>query len=84
MKGGYHMVNFKNVNLTSSPASVPGTYEAIEGNYRKSVMAVNLVIDGREIPDCFVRVGISGSDYTLLFPGGITLTITDDDMVSKS
>lgn len=86
-RGGYQVLDIKNKDLTIGEATeITGTYETLEGNYRKAILLSNLVIGGVEYPNRFVEFGTEQSKFVthLSIDGGVTqlkLTIDDNDMV---
>lgn len=88
--GGYKIVSLEGVNFTPSTSGktqkVAGIYERIEGNHRKPIMLSGIVIDGVERTDRFCEFGMSGTSYlgymVISDAGNLTITITDEDMVT--
>lgn len=81
-KGGYQMVSLGGKSLTSGSAvSIPGTWDAIEGNYHKPVLLTGIVISEVEIADIFVCFTGSGP-YVATVPGLGTFSVADDDQVT--
>lgn len=81
-KGGYHIVDFKDVNITSDGgATVVGIYESIERSYRKAILASGITIDGVEYRDTFVDAVAGANNYTFTAHGK-TFTIANDDKVT--
>lgn len=63
-KGGYQIVDFKNVSLTAGDeTTVAGVYEAIEGNYNKRLVVSGIVIGSTEYDDVTVDVVVVGTDF---------------------
>lgn len=82
MKGGYHIVDFKDVNiLTDGGATVIGVYESIEQNHRKAIMVTGVTIDGVEKPACFIDCEVADGSYSFKAYGK-TFTITNADNVT--
>ena len=89
MKGGYRIINFAKVPLTSGVAStIPGTYEATANAYGKATMISGLVIGGIDYPDFYApfvegnssyttTVTISGHDLTIAVAEGDSVTVTE-------
>lgn len=68
MLGGYQILDFKNVNLTTTEVSIsPSLYEVIEANNKKPLLLTNLVINDSQYYNCFAACSVSGSDYILDF-----------------
>lgn len=84
MRGGYKIINFKNVPLETGGATmmVDGIYEEIEGNHHKAIMISNLVLDGIEINETFVNPIIAGATFRLPLNNNKSIIITDADAVS--
>lgn len=86
MKGGYQILNLKNINLAVGVASVvPEAYETLEGNYKKAVLVTNLMANGVEIADFFTLPYVSESNYVIKVVVGeitYTLTINADDQIT--
>lgn len=82
LKGGYHIVDFKDVNITSeNGATIAGIYEEIEGSYRKAILVSGVTIDGVEKRDTFVDPSNSDNAYTFSAYGK-TFTIKNDETVT--
>lgn len=82
LKGGYKIIDFKDINLVTGTAStIAGVYDAIESNYRKAILISGIVIDGVEKADTFVDLSIDNANYTGTLYGK-TLTITKADLVT--
>lgn len=82
LKGGYHIVDFRDVNITTGTGvTVAGVYESIEENHRKAILISGVTIDGVEKPDCFVDCEIADSNYTFTAYGK-TFTVTNADLVT--
>lgn len=82
LRGGYKIVDFKDVNITSDGgATITGIYEEIEGSYRKAVLVSGVTIDGVEYRDTFVDVSHSENNYSFSAYGK-TFTIGNDEKVT--
>lgn len=82
--GGYHIVDFGDVNIVTGTASViAGIYESIEGSHRKQIMISGVTLDGVEQRDCFVDCEVNESNYTFSAYGK-TWTITSGDSVTAT
>ena len=83
LKGGYKIIDFKDINLVTGTAStIAGVYDAIESNYRKAILISGISIDGVKMADSFVELLlVDGTEYTGTLYGK-TLTITDTDAVT--
>lgn len=65
LRGGYHIVDFKDVNISSTDGAViAGIYEEIEGSYRKAILVSGITIDGVEQRDTFVNPVSGDGNYT--------------------
>lgn len=82
-KGGYKIINFADVALTTGgeAVTIEGVYEAIEASYRKPLLLSRLTIDGAEKNDVFAAPTTSGSNYVFTVYGK-TITITNADAVT--
>lgn len=81
-RGGYHIVDFKDVNITTAEgATIAGIYEEIEGSYRKAVLVSGVTIDGVEYRDTFVDVSHSENNYSFTAYGK-TFTVTNEEKVT--
>lgn len=83
IKGGYHMVDFGNNNLTTTNENgitISGIYESIESSYFKSLLFTGIVIEGVEMNDSFSTVTSGDNSYTVNIYGK-TITITNTDNV---
>lgn len=81
-RGGYHIVDFKDVNITSeSGATIAGIYEEIEGSYRKVILVSGVTIDNVEYRDTFVDVTSGENNYTFTAYGK-TFTVTNEEKVT--
>lgn len=82
LKGGYKIIDFKDINLVTGTAStIAGVYDAIESNYRKAILISGIVIDGVEKADAFVELSVDNSNFVGSLYGK-TLTITNTDKVT--
>lgn len=81
-KGGYQMVCLGGKSLTSGTAvSIPGTWNAIEGNYHKPILLTGIVISNVEVADVYVCFTGSGP-YVAAVPGLGTFSVANDDKVT--
>lgn len=82
-KGGYKIIDFKDVNITTGGdgVTVTGIYESIEESHRKAIMLSGVTIDNVEKPDCFVDCEIADSNYQFTAYGK-NWTITNADLVT--
>ena len=82
MIGGYQILNFNNVSLTSgSGVKIEGVYDTLEGNYRKPILISGLVIEGIEQVSTFSQFVVADGSYKTELAQG-SIVITDDDTVS--
>lgn len=82
MKGGYQIVDFRDVNITSEAGAViTGIYESIESTYRKALQVERVTLDGVEKRACFVDCEAGEGNFSFSAYGK-TFTITPDDKVS--
>lgn len=87
MKGGYQIIDLKNTKLTvGTQATIPGVWDAIEGNYRKPTLLSNLVVGDTEYTDSYVTFLYNAGKYNALLPFTIagnsaTLSVDDADHV---
>lgn len=83
IKGGYHMIDFGGVNLsttTENGVTISGIYESIENSYFKSLLFTGIVIEGIEMNDTYATVTSAENSYTVSLYGH-TVTITNADNV---
>lgn len=81
-KGGYQIVNFKDVNITTADgATIVGIYDQIEGSYRKAILASGITIDGVEFRDTFVDLANGENQFTFSAHGK-SFTVTNEDKVT--
>lgn len=64
-KGGYKIVDLKDINITTTPVKIAGVYHAIHGNSRKVILLSGITINGVQFSDEFVKVVKLGDDYLL-------------------
>lgn len=83
-KGGYRIIDFKDINMTVGGAGVtiPGIFEAVKNIYRKATMLSGLVIGGVEYPDQYGVFKLAGSDYKITINGTTTITVKSNDLVT--
>lgn len=88
MIGGYSLIDFKRINLTTngSAVKIPGIYDNIEGT-KKATMGCNIVLDGVEKNNRYIVFGVKNGNFVGSFgydeDGNIcTVTVTSEDMVS--
>lgn len=83
MKGGYQIIDFKDVNITADGSTITGIYESIEGTHRKALLVEGVTFDGVEKRACFVDCEAGEGSFTFTLYGK-TFTITSDDKVTVS
>lgn len=82
IKGGYKIINLRDTTIDAeSGTTIKGVYNALENNYRKSILISGIVIDGVEKADTYTSVNVSGSDYTFTIYGK-TYTVNSSDLVT--
>ena len=83
MATGFQYVDFKNVDLTTSPKLINGIFKTIKGNYRRALILHNCSVNGSEIADCTAFAKLVGNNFVLYY-GDPTynINITENDRVS--
>ena len=82
MNGGYVIVDFKGVNLTTKKASaIAGIYESIEASHRKAILISGVTIDGVEQRDTFVNPTVNAGNFVFAVYGH-TITVSAEDNVT--
>lgn len=81
LKGGYQIVDFKDVNITTEGVTIVGIYEQIEGSHRKALLASGLTIDNVEYRDTWIDPTHTENNYSFTALGK-TFTVTNDDKVA--
>lgn len=83
-RGGYHIVDFKDQNITAEAGiTLVGIYEEIEGSYRKAILVSGITLDGVEQRDTFVEPTHADDSYTFTAYGR-TFTVKNDETVTVS
>ena len=81
IKGGYQIINFKNIPLNNeSKTVIKGIYESIENSYRKPLLFSGVNIGGIIYPDMFIQAIITSARYEVVM-NNVKLYITSDDGV---
>ena len=81
IKGGYKIINFKNIPLNNeSKTVIKGIYETIENSYRKPLLFSGVNIGGIIYPDMFIQAIITSARYEVVM-NNVKLYITSDDGV---
>ena len=83
IRGGYHVLDFKDKNITTKGVFIPGIYEGIEGSYRKAILASGITLNGVKQRDTFVDPAYSDNSYTFVAYGK-TFTVQKNETVSVS
>ena len=80
-KGGYQIIDLKDVKLTlGTGVTFKGVYNQIKGT-RKAILVSGLNIAGTEYHDTFVDFTVSSTTYTGTIYGK-TITVTNEDLVT--
>lgn len=81
IKGGYKIINLKNIPLNNeSKTVIKGIYETIENSYRKPLLFSGVNIGGIIYPDMFIQAIITSARYEVVM-NNVKLYITSDDGV---
>ena len=80
-KGGYRIIDFGDVNITSTGVTVSGIHKVIESSYRKAILISGVTLNGDEQRDCFVDCTNASGNYTFSAYGK-TFTISAEDKVT--
>lgn len=83
MKGGYKIINFEDANLTETPVTINGIYEAIEHNYRKPLLLAGLVLDGVEKSAVYATATATENQFTFSVYGK-TVTVKNTDEITAA
>lgn len=84
MKGGYKIINLKNLDLTPEiGVTIDGIYQAVANEFKKQLMLADVKIDGKKQTENFVISDYVSENetYTIKAYGG-TITITNKDVVT--
>lgn len=81
LKGGYKIIDLKNLSLSDESVTIPGIYESIEGNYRKPLLLSGINLGRVEKADAFITAIAGDNAYTISVYGG-TITITNENAVT--
>lgn len=83
MAKGFQYVDFKNVDITTSPKKVNGIFNTIKGGYRRALILHNCSVSGSEITDCTAFAKLVGNNFVLYYGDpSYYINITGTDMVS--
>lgn len=83
VKGGYHIVDFKGVNLSTTNVdgvTISGIYDSIENSYSKPLLFTGITIEGVEKNDAYETVTSGENSYTVTLYTH-TITISNDNIV---
>ena len=64
-KGGYKIVNLKDINITTTTQVIKNIYDEIRTSYRKVILLSGLTINNVKFNDIFVKAVPVGSDYLI-------------------
>lgn len=86
IKGGYSILDLRDVSFTPGVGvEIKGSYNRLEGRYRKPVLLSGIVVEDVEYPDVNVNPQDIGGSYALNVTLGVsdyTVTISDTDTVT--
>ena len=83
MATGFQYVDFKNVDITTTPKQVKGIYKTINGNYRRALILHNCSINGSKMADCTVFAKLVSNNFVLYYGDpAYHISVTGNDMVS--
>ena len=84
-KGGYQIVDFKNISLTADgKTTVAGVYEAIKVNYNKRLVVSGIVIGSTEYDDVTVDTVVVGPDFVFRAYGYKFVVASNDGVTVSS
>lgn len=84
-KGGYQIVDFKNISLTADgKTTVAGVYEAIKVNYNKRLVVSGIVIGSTEYDDVTVDTVVVGTDFVFRAYGYKFVVASNDGVTVSS
>lgn len=89
MKGGYQIIDFKDIPLTvaGDAVEIPGIYATVSENhliYRNATLVSGLKVGDVAYPDFFVSIELDetdGNEYKFVSHGTQTVTIGEGDLV---
>lgn len=81
IKGGYKIIDFKGVELSTTAVEITGIYNQIIDDYNKPIMVSGVSISGELQDDAYASVKVDDSSVTLTIYGGV-ITVTEDDEVT--
>ena len=88
MKGGYQIVDLKNVSITIdavTPVTIPGVHEAITNANVKPILLEGIVVGGDAYPAQYIEVLPSSTSFTAhvtVVDDVYLLTVTNADVVT--
>ena len=83
MATGFQYLDFKNVDITTSPKKVNGIFKTIKNNYRRTLILHNCSLSGSKISDCTAFAKLVGNHFVLYYGDtAYYINITENDMVS--
>ena len=84
-KGGYQIVDFKNISLTADgKTTVAGVYEAIKVNYNKRLVVSGIIIGSTEYDDVTVDTVVVGTDFVFRAYGYKFVVASNDGVTVSS
>lgn len=81
IKGGYKIIDFKGVELSTTAVEITGVYNQIVDDYNKPIMISGVLLDGELQDDAYASVKVSDESVELTVYDGV-ITVTDDDEVT--
>ncbi len=84
LKGGYRIVDFKSVALTTGGAAVTieGVFDSVKNTYKKPTLLSGVIIDDKEYPDEYSVFELDDSVYKCAIHGTTTITVAEGDLVT--
>lgn len=84
MRGGYKIINFKNIPFETGGATmmIEGLYNEIESNFNKAILISGLNIDNIEINEMYINPISLGGTYRFHLNNTKSVIVTDADAVS--
>lgn len=64
-KGGYKIVDLKDINITTTTQKIKNIYETIQSSYRKAILLSGITINNVKFNDMFVKVIPIGNDFLI-------------------
>lgn len=75
-KGGYKIVDLKDINITTTTQVIKNIYDEIRTSYRKVILLSGLTINNVKFNDIFVKAVPVGSDYLI----NVYQAVVDNEM----